>query len=100
MVGVSNSIGAARSSIVLFAFCTRVFVLDLQPHRPNKLSSALFRGSTGFSFRCGFLGFFGCGKLAALLRGPAGFVDLAAASDSQSIRRDVLRDRLTGVHID
>ena len=52
-------------------------------------------GPRGFDFFLRFVRFL-CGRqFAPLSRGPAGLVDLAAARDSQSVGRNIFRDRRT-----
>src|SRR6266436_7532301 len=63
----------------------------------QELSFALFRSTPRLALRFlrGFFWFFGSRQFTSLLGGPAWFVDLAAAGNSQSIRRHVLRDGRT-----
>src|SRR5258708_7422345 len=69
----------------------------MQSRTSEKSSFALFRSTPRLALRFvrGFLWFLGGGQLAAFFCGPAGLVDLAAAGDSQSIRRYVFRDGRT-----
>src|SRR6266571_4639038 len=46
-----------------------------------------------------FSRFFSGSEFAAFSCGPAGFVDLADARDSQAMRRNVFRDRRTSGHV-
>src|ERR1700730_13622058 len=73
----------------------RKYILTQRVHRghepPNCSASPLFSFTTRF-FRDDFFSS-GCGRqFAALLRCPANFVHLAAASNSQRIRRNIFRD--------
>src|SRR6266571_4581813 len=58
---------------------------------------ALFRSAPGLALRSlrHTLWFLKGGQFAAFLRGPARFIDLAAARDSQSIRGDIFRNGRT-----
>src|SRR6266478_8839242 len=63
----------------------------------EELSFALFRNTPRLALRFlpGFFWFFGSRQSAAFFCRPARFIDLAAAGNSQSIRRHVLRDGRT-----
>src|SRR5437879_2511462 len=64
----------------------------------EELSFALFRSAPGLALRSlrRTLWFLKGGQFTAFLCGPAGFIDLAPAGNSQSIRRHVFRDGRTG----